>query len=424
MKQIWSVVCTVIILGTLLSACSSSGNQSKTDQAANGDGSNKQKEVTIKVVEYKNLEGYKDIAREFEKQNPGVKVEFSYINSVDFDPTMKARYAAGDMPDIFNNWNVDVWKDFYEDLSDQPWVGDLFEGTKGFVTRDGKLLGMPYIIEGAGLVYNKELFEKAGITATPKTFTELKAIAQKLEDSGTQPFVNSYGEPLFQLGAHFFNNAMDRVDNPVQFIEDLRNGKAHLVGNPMFEQMLDVLRFSAEHGNHKDLTTDGNTQANDLVNGKAAMALQGNWIQDNVNKSNPGLKMGIMPYPFTDDINLNDKINMQIYSLAVYNKSPNKEIAKKFLNFLVTSDIGKKTLVEVFHQVPAMKTIKPTEQFVGPINMDLLSYLEQGKVVPVAFWDYFPIATDIGQVLQKFVANKTNSTQTLKEIETLFKNWR
>ena len=82
-----------------------------------------------------------------------------------------------------------MWIDRLEDLSDQPWVNDLVDMAKEPMTKDGKVYGMPMNLEGWGYIYNKDLFEQAGITELPKTYAQLEDAAKKLEAAGITPLL-------------------------------------------------------------------------------------------------------------------------------------------------------------------------------------------------------------------------------------------
>ncbi|PNB76563.1 ABC transporter substrate-binding protein, partial [Pseudomonas sp. FW305-BF6] len=88
----------------------------------------------------------------------------------DYGAALKAEFAKGKGPDIFNNGGFQeavTWKDKLEDLSKEPWVKNLYKGTEKPMTMNGKLYGMPMNTEGYGFIYNKDLFKKAGITTLP-----------------------------------------------------------------------------------------------------------------------------------------------------------------------------------------------------------------------------------------------------------------
>jgi ABC-type glycerol-3-phosphate transport system substrate-binding protein len=58
------------------------------------------------------------IAKQFEKENPGIKIELSRPGK-DYEKVMKIKMAAGDLPDVFSThgWAVIRYGDFLLDLS-------------------------------------------------------------------------------------------------------------------------------------------------------------------------------------------------------------------------------------------------------------------------------------------------------------------
>ena len=53
---------------------------------------------------------------------------------------------------------------------------------------------MPFLLQSHGFIYNKALFEQAGITELPTTLDELRTVCEKLTDAGIQPFSSGFGE--------------------------------------------------------------------------------------------------------------------------------------------------------------------------------------------------------------------------------------
>lgn len=120
-----------------------------------------------------------------------IKLDIQTVGGgADYGAALKTKFASNDAPDIFSNGGdaeMEMWIDRLEDLSDQPWVNDLVDMAKEPMTKDGKVYGMPMNLEGWGYIYNKDLFEQAGITELPKTYTQLADAAQKLEAAGITP---------------------------------------------------------------------------------------------------------------------------------------------------------------------------------------------------------------------------------------------
>jgi raffinose/stachyose/melibiose transport system substrate-binding protein len=378
--------------------------------------------VTLNIFQFK-AEIAKDLealAKEYEKENENVTVKVQTVGGgSDYGAALKAQFASGNEPDIFNNGGFQeaiTWKDKLEDLSDQDWVKDLYEGTEKPMTVDGKLLGMPMNTEGYGFIYNKDLFDKAGITELPKTFSELEAAAKKLKDAGITPFSVGYGE-WWILGIHLLNIPFAQQPDPDQFIADLNAGKAKIPDNDKFKEFMKLFDLTIEYGNKNSLTTDYNTQVTNFASGKTAMIQQGNWIQGMVDGITPDMKLGVLPIPINDDKEAMDKLPMGVPNNWVVNKnSKNKEEAKKFLDWMVTSDTGKKYIVEKFKFIPALKTIEGKN--LGPIADDLLKYSGEGKTLTWNWFKYPDGATnEFGASMQAYIGGEKNATQLLQSLQ-------
>ena len=66
--------------------------------------------------------------------------------------------------------------------------GDIFlPGPMAVYKHEGKIYGVPWTFGMVGLWYNKALFEKAGITETPKTWSDFLGVVKTLKDAGITP---------------------------------------------------------------------------------------------------------------------------------------------------------------------------------------------------------------------------------------------
>lgn len=95
------------------------------------------------------------------------------------------------------------------------------------------------------------------------------------------------------------------------------------------------------------MTTDANTHLAMFANGETAMMQEGNWAQTLIDNITPDMNIGMFPMPINDDAEKNDKLTVGIPANLVVNKeSGSKEEAKTFLNWLVTSDMGKEYITK------------------------------------------------------------------------------
>jgi len=122
----------------------------------------------------------------YKKLNPGVEIEYIATGFADLLPKIMSLRAAGELPDIIIYYCLWV-PDFVEGgiLAEAP--PDVVEDVKKnyypsaieAVTYKGAIYGYPTEFCPYGLVYNKDIFDKAGVSV-PKTWTELRDVAKKL----------------------------------------------------------------------------------------------------------------------------------------------------------------------------------------------------------------------------------------------------
>ncbi|NEN84020.1 ABC transporter substrate-binding protein [Paenibacillus elgii] len=421
MKKWLSVVGAAALMGSVLSGCG--GKDEAGNEAAKGQ-DRPAGVVTVKILNFKVeiAEQFNKLKDEYEKTHPGVKLQIdTLLGGDDYATQLKARFASGEMPDIFNNegyQQMDAWVEYLEDLSDQPWVKDEIPLAKEPTTRDGKVYGMPVGLEGLGLLINKDMFAKAGITETPKTLTQLEEAAKKLQAAGNQPFVNQF-DNWFPLGFHSANNAFAKQPDPNAFIKGLNDGSAKIAGNAIFKDWTHLLDVMIKYGNKNSLTTDYNSASTQFATGKAAINQGGNWLQPVLDKLNPGMNVGIIPMPINDDAAMNDKLFVgPANNWVIYNKSPVKKEAKEFLNWLVSSETGQKYLTKEFKFIPAFSNIKANPADLGSIGAEVLQYIEQGKILGW-HWAKYPdgAAQEFGASMQRYIAGKINGDQMLGEFQ-------
>ncbi|AJY75846.1 ABC transporter substrate-binding protein [Paenibacillus beijingensis] len=436
MKKGWLLLLTAMLATGALAGCGGGNNggtanetgtntTNTTNSTSSGSNSGSGKPVTIKIFQFKVeiAEAMNRLKAEYEKEHPNVKLEIETVGGgADYGAALKAKFAAGDEPDIFNNGGnqeLITWESKLEDLSDQPWVKDVIESAKEPISKDGKMYGMPIGIEGYGFLYNKDLFAKAGITTPPKTFSELEAAAQKLQDAGITPFSNGYQE-WWVLGLHNFNVALANQDDPVAFAKSLSDGTGKIEGNKVFDDWAKLLDLTLKYSNKNPLTTDYNTQVTLFASGKTAMMQQGNWTQVQIDGISPNLNIGVLPMPINDDAKSGNILVGVPNNWVINNNSKVKQEAKDFLNWLVTSDAGKKYIVNDFKFIPALSTIEVSDpKVLGPIANDIMAYSKENKTLG---WYFMRMPEGLGQEvgadIQAYIAKKMTKEQMLQDIQS------
>ena len=219
MKKTLTVLMTAALAASCLTACGGGGGSTEESKGDSGkDSADSGKEVTLKVFDAHayGLDEYAEMAKKFEESHPGVKIEVQHAAN-DSNTLLQSRINSGDIPDVFDVESGTSAQKYYEyayDWTDEKEVLDKFneQALDTGKDADGKIMSLPWTYENMGLIYNKDLFEKAGITELPKTMDELEAACEKLDAAGV-PMVKPYGGHAIFVDARAFLDHLDQEED-------------------------------------------------------------------------------------------------------------------------------------------------------------------------------------------------------------------
>ncbi|WP_044338591.1 ABC transporter substrate-binding protein [Rossellomorea aquimaris] len=374
--------------------------------------------LTIRNPKVEIASEFEQMVSAYEEENPGVTIKVETVGGAADDYSdITAKLAAGEGPDIFTNLGREAakeWRRFLEDMSDEPWVNRASENVLSGITLGNKVYGMPMNIEGFGIVYNRELFQKAGITSPPSTYLELEEAAAKLDRKGIMPFANGYYED-WKLGHHMASVAFAQADKG--FTQGLDNGSASFRDNPSFQDLLSLIDLTVRYGNGRPARTDYYSELKLFTEGKAAMILQGNWIQPLLEGKN--IPVGMFPVPLNDRKEGRILAGVPGYWVINSQSSPEaKREAKKFLNWMVSSEKGQVYMTEKFHFIPAFKDIPVND--IGPLGEETLELIKETDTFN---WSSFSpcIKKEMGEIMQDYINEASSRQDTLEQFDQAWK---
>ncbi len=209
-KKLISAVAAMSALGLVLTGCAGG------DEGNKGEGG----DVTLQMVESLTNPARTDLLKgmlaDFEKANPGIKVQLVSPPTEQADQKIQQMLQSGSGVDVLevrdltvgpfsnNKWLYDMAGDL------KGWEGyDLLtDQTKKFtVDADGKSYFVPYGFYGLSLFYRTDLVKEAGFAGPPKSWEELIAQAAKIQD----PTKNRYGY-AFRGGANSSGQLMSILE--------------------------------------------------------------------------------------------------------------------------------------------------------------------------------------------------------------------
>lgn len=149
--------------------------------------------LTLATVSNPQMKDMEELKGAFEKDNPGIKVNFVQMEEGDLRAAVTADVASkAGQYDIVTvgayevpQWGALGWlKDLTADLAaDTDYdVDDILEPVRTAISVDGKQYAVPFYGESSILMYNKAMFEAAGLTMPDKpTWQEVADFAKQLK---------------------------------------------------------------------------------------------------------------------------------------------------------------------------------------------------------------------------------------------------
>jgi multiple sugar transport system substrate-binding protein len=244
------------------------------------------------------------LVKEYEQLHPNVHIDVRYVNS-DF-ALQKATVAlqGNQQPDISYQYGtnmpqlatapklVDLTQKVQE--SDFNW-NDFFPGERAVATVNGKVLGVPALVDNLAVVYNKDLFAKAGLTPPSPdwTWNDLVADAKALTDpskkifgltfpaDGSETTVWEYEAMLWEAGGDILTS-----DNKKAAFNSAQGVRALTTLQQMQQDGSLYLDFHPDAGKSENLFNSGNL----------GMMITGPWDLS----SFPDVKYGVQFMPSFD----------------------------------------------------------------------------------------------------------------------------
>ncbi|MFD3239574.1 maltose/maltodextrin ABC transporter substrate-binding protein MalE [Rahnella perminowiae] len=274
----------------------------------------------------KGYNGLAEVGKKFEKDT-GIKVTVEHPDKLEEKYPQVA--ATGGGPDIIF-WAHDRFGGYAQsgllaEISpDQTFKDKLFPFTWDAVTFNGKLIGYPVAVEALSLIYNKDIIKEA-----PKTWEEIPALDKELHAKGKSAIMWNLQEPYFTWpiiaadGGYAF-----KYEDGKYNIKDTGVNNAGSQAGLQF--IIDLVK-----NKHINADTDYSIAEAAFNKGQTAMTIDGPWAWSNLDKSKINYGVTLLPTFHGKP----SKPFVGVLTAGINAASPNKELAKEFLeNYLITDD--------------------------------------------------------------------------------------
>jgi multiple sugar transport system substrate-binding protein len=263
----------------------------------------------------------------------------------------------------------------------------MFPAAWNGVTRNGKVYGMPWLMDVKYFMYNKDVLQQAGFNDSPKTWEELVDQAKAIKEKGLAeyPIIWSWNQKegvVCDFTVLLFGNGGAFLDAS---------------GKPVFNddkgvQILTWMKQTLDDGlsNPSSISSDEPAVETDFLAGKSAFAV--NWLfqfadSNDTTKSQIAGKVAFAPMPVFKagaDAGIKGSSVDGSSSFAIMATAPNPDQVWKFLTYLASNEVQMKYSAEM---LPVWQ-----DDFKGDALAKLESATPANPVTVPAFLAQFPFA--------------------------------
>ena len=278
----------------------------------------------------------------FNEAQDEVYVDFQ-TNTQDWEASLWSALAVDDAPDNITRISQSKIPQYADaghlmDLTSWNCASFILDEAKPAVSYNGGLYAIPVQTEIYGVFYNKDIFEKAGITEVPQTLSELEAVVEKLkplEAEGIYPFSAQYrdaGQLAFYMTYGGSESLYKSVEEQGLTQEDVTSG-AYSFENDRVKDIFRLYEIVRNSSQPRPEDTDYTTHNTLFAAGETAMLIMGNWTISQLRELSPDLNIGMFALPVSEDPE--DAVFAEDYNLVLNVNAHTKypEAVDTFLSF-------------------------------------------------------------------------------------------
>jgi multiple sugar transport system substrate-binding protein len=290
---------------------------------------------------------YKDLIKEFEDENPDLKVEYQTIPNDEFNTKMLTSMSNGSGPCVINMDDSALRGEYIPKKLLAPldpkafgesgvkdvearYVDGTLDGAKG---DDGTLYGLPSEYNATAFAINKAHFADAGLdpASPPASWTEVGEMAQKLKAKG-----HDEGFSFLYLHSGWYSQQLQTLlkQSGGKIADGDKGALDSEASKAALQVWADLTVGPDRAADPNSVSREATEPFQDLATGKASMAMVYPWSMDQIRDTNPDTykDLQVVPLPQIDPAN---PVNRSYgYYWAVGKDCDDKAQAWKFVAFL------------------------------------------------------------------------------------------
>lgn len=363
-KKGLAILCSTALLIAMFAGCSGSGadsaqsadsaapaaSESSTVLTESGTADLEEGKTTIVFYHWTPVREMEVMVKTFNESHDDIQVDYKPVpDSPDAMIKLNTMLMANEPMDVTSQWSTDhlqlrVQSDLYEPLDEYFEKNGLnyeevFGSVVGSITNiDGKYWSMPYAYKAYGVIYNKSIFDAAGVPYPEEGWTWDEFAETALAVSSGEGASRVYGTCLIPHEMWYVRAAislgLDAMYKP--------DGTASNFDDPMFLKGLQWLYDMQQAGSQKPLNEFAELQLDAQAN-RVASFYKGNFAMDigptfyisnwgMLDENSHDFECGVVPLPVE---NKGDPLKSQyeFSDLSMVKTSQNKDAAFEFMKF-------------------------------------------------------------------------------------------
>lgn len=355
---------------------------------------------------------YEELAQVYEKET-GVKVIIETAANNAYESTLTAKMANRNPPTLFQingPKGYANWKDYCADLKDSELYKHLTDKSLA-VTDKGGVYGIPYVLEGYGIIYNKEITDK--YFALPKksttfksmdeinNFEKLKKLVEDMQKNASKLGIKGvFASTSLKAGedwrwqTHLLNIPIyyEFTNNNIDLTSD-QTDTITFEYNKNFKNIFDLyLNNSVIPPKQVGIKTVDNSMS-EFALGECAMVQNGNWAWSQIEgvKGNVVKADNIKYLPIYTGMKVDPQQGLCIGTENFYavNKKASAEDQKATVDFvywLYSSEKGKDYVINKLGFISPFDTFTEFEKPKDPLAVEVLHWMKKSDITTIPWY--------------------------------------
>jgi raffinose/stachyose/melibiose transport system substrate-binding protein len=381
---------------------------------------------------------YEELAQIYEKET-GVKVIIETAANNAYESTLTAKMANRNPPTLFQingPKGYANWKEYCADLKDTELYKHLTDKSLAITDKDG-VYGIPYVLEGYGIIYNKDITDKYFALKKRGTsfknmdeindFEKLKKLVEDMQKNASKLGIKGvFASTSLKAGedwrwqTHLLNIPIyyEFTNNNIDLTSD-QTDTITFEYNKNFKNIFDLyLNNSVIPPKQVGIKTVDNSMS-EFALGECAMVQNGNWAWSQIEgvKGNVVESDKIKYLPIYTGMKVDPQQGLCIGTENFYavNKKASTEDQKATVDFvywLYSSEKGKDYVINKLGFISPFDTFTESEKPKDPLAVEVLHWMKKSDITTIPwYFTLFPsqvFKEDFGSDLLRYAQGSEN----------------